>query len=156
MHNEILSFIQYMKDSEEDINSLDNKEIEKAWHDFQNLNTNTTNVSDWIEEWVDIFPRGVKNRSGKVLKQPALAVLKKMRNFVKLYKYDVATIFDATKAYIRNGEDNDFKYTRANIFFIDKQGEGSDLAAWCEKVLSGQLFLEELEEEEDYESDEFI
>lgn len=156
MKNEIASFMEYLKDTNQDLNKLTSKEIKEYWKTFEATISGADEVKDWIEDWVDIFPRGVKNKAGKLLRHPAKSVLKKMEGFMKEYDYDVQTIIEATKAYIKNGEDNDFRYTRAAIYFISKKGEGSDLASWCERVKSGQTLLDELEEDEEYYEDGFI
>jgi len=98
-------------------------------------------VREWIEEWVDLFPRGVKS-GGKLLRSPAKDCFPKMVLFIKKYGYDRDMIFYATREYLKEQSYKDFAYTRCAIYFIGKKDEGSDLAAWCEKCKDADLTQE--------------
>ena len=88
-------------------------------------------VSDWIDDWVNLFPEGIKS-GGKILRSDRKSCLIKMVNFIKIYKFDKELIISATKSYLSEREKDNYLFTRAAIYFINKKGEGSDLAAWCE------------------------
>lgn len=90
-------------------------------------------VEEWIDNWLDLFPKGVKS-GGKLLRSDRKSCLAKMKSFVKAYKYDKDTILGATLAYLSEREREGFTYTRCAVYFIGKKGEGSDLASWCDKI----------------------
>ena len=90
-------------------------------------------VDEWIDEWVELFPSGVKT-GGKLLRSDRKSSLMKMKKFVRDYPYSKDLIFKATKSYLLDRERAGWQYTRASVYFIDKKGEGSDLAAWCDKI----------------------
>jgi hypothetical protein len=98
-------------------------------------------VREWIEEWVNIFPSGIKS-GGKPVRSDAKSCLPKMISFVKEYKYDRDLIFYATREYIKQQSFKNYDYTRCAIYFIDKQGQGSDLATWCEQCKNADLTKE--------------
>lgn len=94
----------------------------------------------WIDEWVDIFPRGVRS-GGKLIRSDRAGCLRKMKMFIRDYKYDRATIMTATRRYIDIKAREGYNYTRCAIYFIyktekSKADEHSELAAWCEEVLA--------------------
>ncbi len=98
------------------------------------------NVNEWLEQWLAIFPpdkfvpTNGYNR-GKVSKE----LVNKMQKFVK--EHPLATkdiIFAATRMYILSKKTENFAYTKRPIFFINKQGEGSLLDTYCDKVISGE------------------
>lgn len=93
------------------------------------------NVSDWIAEWSNLWPRGIKSGTRAIRPHPK-DVLSKMQLFVKTYGYDKDTVFKATIAYLNDRMDNDFEFTKRAIYFIDKQGEGSLLAEWCDNIMN--------------------
>lgn len=86
-----------------------------------------------IKEWLELFPKGVKT-GGKLLRSDAKGCLTKMKTFMKSYKYSWEEIMSATKAYLDDRAKDDYMYTRAAIYFIGKNGQGSTLAEWCEKI----------------------
>ena len=103
-------------------------------------------VDDWIQEWIELFPSGVKT-GGKLVRSDKKSAHLKMKKFVKNYKFDKDTIFKATQSYLQDRERNGWQYTKAAVYFIDKRDEGSGLAEWCEKVaqkkpdILGSLFV---------------
>lgn len=92
-------------------------------------------VSDWIESWCNLWPRGVMSGNRAIRPHPK-DVISKMQSFVKDYGYDRETIFKATLDYLSERMDEDWLYTKRGIYFIDKQGEGSLLAERCDKILN--------------------
>ena len=106
---------------------------------------NTSGVNDWIDEWLSLFPANVKS-GGKLLRSDKKSCLAKMKTFVRSYKYDKNTIIMATHDYLKERKREDYAYTRTAIYFIDKKGEGSDLAAWCEKIFNNNIGIKLTEE----------
>lgn len=85
----------------------------------------------WIDEWLDLFPKGVKS-GGKLVRSDRTGCLKKMIKFIKDYKYSKDTIIGATRQYIEERRRDGWKYIRCAVYIIEKLGAGSDLAALCE------------------------
>ncbi len=95
-------------------------------------------VAKWINDYVNAFPD--MKVDGKVLRQHPIAIINKMKNFVKRYGYSSDIIIKATKLYIedRTNANDNHRYTRNSSYFISKdQGDKyiSDLATWCKKVI---------------------
>lgn len=90
-------------------------------------------VGDWIQSWVELFPKGVKS-GGKLLRSDKKSVLKKMEKFVKDYKFSKELIMRATESYLNEREKDGWMYTKCATYFIDKLGQGSELAAQCENL----------------------
>jgi hypothetical protein len=90
-------------------------------------------VEDWIDEWVALWPVGVKS-NGNYIKSDKRSCLKKMKDFVKNYEFNKDIILEATEAYLEEKAQVDFAYTRRAVFFIEKRNEGSDLATWCDVI----------------------
>lgn len=93
---------------------------------------------NWIEEWIDLFPRGVRS-GGKLLRADAQSCLKKMEIFIKTYPYKKEVIMEATRRYLEDRAAVNYEYTRCAVYFIyrmEKQGGEtvSDLASWCEQI----------------------
>src|SRR5687767_1565373 len=94
---------------------------------------------NWIEEWLDLFPRGVRS-GGKLLRADAQSCLKKMEIFIKTYPaYTKEVIMEATRRYLEDRAAVNYEYTRCAVYFIyrmERQGGEtiSDLASWCDQV----------------------
>jgi hypothetical protein len=95
------------------------------------------NVEEWIKEWVDIFPRGIRS-GGRLLRGDTPSCLRKMRVFLREYPYSKDIILEATRKYLQAKEAENFAYTRCAVYFIFRveagSGKISDLATWCEQV----------------------
>ena len=91
---------------------------------------------DWLTEWLELFPE--KNQNG-VLRSNEADCINKMHAFIKKYKYSKEIIMAATKSYIIDESTKGYKYTKRAMYFIDKRGEGSLLAAWCKNVEENKL-----------------
>jgi len=94
-------------------------------------------VDGWIDEWLDIFPRGIRT-GGKLIRSDREGCLNKMRKFLVDYKYDKDTIMKATRAYIDAKAQEGYMYTRCAVYFIYRiepsKERISDLADWCGQV----------------------
>lgn len=90
---------------------------------------------DWIEEWRDLFPKGVYSGSFPI-RANVNDINKKMIKFLKHHDYDKDTIFAATKKYINEKEMNNYAYVQRSIYFIEKNGS-STLADYCEMIKNG-------------------
>lgn len=86
------------------------------------------------QEFQSIFP-SVKLPSGKNFRSNFKDIQKKLEYFRKVYDgYTNDQILQAATEYVRHAESTRFQYIRTAAYFIYKQGEGSDLADWCEKI----------------------
>jgi hypothetical protein len=99
-------------------------------------------LEGWIDEWIDIFPRGLKS-GGRLVRGDRISCLRKMKVFMKEYPYDKSTILKATQKYIDSKRAEGFQYTRCAVYFIyrvesSQKDKMSDLAAWCDQVLHEQ------------------
>jgi hypothetical protein len=98
-------------------------------------------VEGWIDDWVDIFPKGVKS-GGRLLRSDRVSCLRKMKIFLREYQYDKEVIMQATRNYIKSKEQDNYAYTRCAVYFIyrvdgnSRQDRISDLASWCDDVLN--------------------
>lgn len=93
----------------------------------------------WIDEWIDIFPRGLKS-GGRLVRGDKLSCLRKMRVFMKEYPYTKDTIMQATRNYIASKRDEGYAYTRCAVYFIyrvdtSRSDKISDLASWCDQAI---------------------
>ena len=89
-------------------------------------------VEKWIDEWLQIFPAGVKS-GGKLVRSDRKACLSKMTDLVLSSKYYKDEIIEATKEYVNSFRDNDYMYMKCATYFISKKDEGSELIALCDK-----------------------
>jgi len=100
---------------------------------------NPDDLDVWIDEWIDIFPRGVKS-GGRLIRGDKQSCLRKMRVFMKEYQYDKQTILNATRKYIESKKAEGFQYTRCAVYFIyrvdsSQKDKVSDLASWCDQSI---------------------
>ena len=100
-------------------------------------------VKSWIDEWAQLFPKGIRS-GGKPVRSNPKDCLPKMIAFVKEYKYERDLIFFATKKYLAERSLSNYDYTRCAVYFIGKKGEGSDLAAWCDQCSDSDLTEEKV------------
>lgn len=97
--------------------------------------------SEWIDEWLNLFPKGVTT-GGKLVRSDRRECIKKMNAFLENYEYDVSTIILATRRYINMAEREDW-HIKCAVYFIHKRDEGSSLAEWCEKYLTEKSKVDE-------------
>lgn len=83
----------------------------------------------------DLFPKGIKTGGKPVRSAIGIPVVKKLKQFEKDYKYSRETIVKATKAYVLDRKKSNYSYMKVFSYFINKVGEDSTLAAWCEQIL---------------------
>lgn len=89
-------------------------------------------VEVWIEDWIQLFPDRHHGRTFKCHPQEAIP---RMKEFVAKHGYTREIIFEATKGYLKQGEEeHDHKYTISAHYFIYK-GRGiekvSQLSSVC-------------------------
>jgi hypothetical protein len=102
-------------------------------------------VGDWVEDWRDIFPKGVKS-GNRPIRGDKQGVKKKMIQFVRSNP-DVTkdAIFDATRQYVYEARLNSYKYISCADYFINKNGS-SILGAMVEDIEGKGSTLKQMEE----------
>lgn len=91
-------------------------------------------VRDFTDIWLELWPEGIKS-GGKYIKSDKAGVKAKMTAFRKKHNYGEDVIMKATLDYLNQQKNKGWAYTRCAIYFIEKKGEGSDLASHCEAFL---------------------
>lgn len=102
----------------------------------------TAKVEDWIDEWRNIWPSGIKS-GGKLVKGSRGDCIKKMKLFLARTGYTKEEVFAAAQAYVIERKHNGYKYMSLANYFIQKDND-SPLEAWCEQL------KEDTSRQEDY------
>jgi hypothetical protein len=90
-----------------------------------------TKLAEFTEQWRNLFPSGIKSGSRPV-RGDKKSILRKMSLFTKSYpEYSYQEILDATRAYIFEKKNQDYKFMICADYFISKDGV-SALASWLE------------------------
>ena len=90
-------------------------------------------VDEWIEEWRDIFPKGVKS-GNRPVRGDKKGVIQKMKAFVKNNpKITKEQITEATKQYVFDASLKSYQYMICADYFIIKSGS-SMLGAMIEDI----------------------
>jgi hypothetical protein len=98
--------------------------------------TENENVATWIQEWVDLWPKGIES-GGYRVRPSATEALNKMRRFrIRYPEYDKDVIIKATRAYIERFAFKGYGYIKIAKYFILKDGE-STLADECDAYIYG-------------------
>ena len=93
-------------------------------------------IDDWIDEWYNLFPQGIKSGNYYV-KSDKQGCRKKLERFLLKYpEYNKDIILVATQNYVNELESKGFKYMQTAHYFIEKNGM-SALAGYCEAVSNG-------------------
>lgn len=92
-----------------------------------------TKVEEWIDEWRNLWPSGVKS-GGRPIRGNRGDCLKKMTSFIETTSYTKEEIIAATLAYIIDRKhDRNYAYMTCADYFIKKEGT-SLLESWCEEM----------------------
>ncbi len=142
-----IEFVEYVKGEFTMTNQIVTGEtIAVAGINPEQLEGKSLDINDpmnWIDEWVDIFPRGVKS-GGRLLRGDKLSCMRKMRVFLREYPgYSKEIIMQATRNYIESKRNEGFAYTRCAVYFIyrvdsSRSDKVSDLATWCDQAIHEQ------------------
>ena len=93
-----------------------------------------SSVEDWIDEWFELFPKGIKN-GAYLIRSDKMGCLNKMQSFVKKYpQYNKDIILKATSDYIDYYRMKNWAYMMLAHYFINKNNV-SALASSCEQIL---------------------
>ena len=88
---------------------------------------------DWIDQWLEMFPEGVKS-AGKKIRGDRELCTKKMKAFMKKYPYTPSEILEATQEYLDERSLKNYEYTMLSNNFIDHREKGSLLAEKCKEL----------------------
>jgi len=90
-------------------------------------------VNSWIEEWRDLFPKGVKS-GNRPVRGERRGVLTKMKAFIKNHpEVTKDLIFEATRQYVFDASVKGYQFIICADYFIDKNNS-SVLAATIEDI----------------------
>lgn len=105
----------------------------EASSDFDEL-ISTEHLSSWIQEWVDLWPKGIQSGGYRI--RPSLNEAQaKMKRFCNIHpEYSKETIIEATKNYIDRFSIKGYNYIKLGKYFIFKDNE-STLADECEAAI---------------------
>jgi len=90
----------------------------------------------WVEDWVDLWPQGVK-QNGVYVRSSVSTIKEHFKRFFKKYDYTKEEIFQATKAYLANQAKSNNNYISLSHNFIEKSNV-SLLANMCETCKNGE------------------
>lgn len=99
-----------------------------------NIKKSNVELEKLVENYVNLFPAGIKSGNYYVKSSPK-SVSRKMMLFLREYDYDDETILNATKMYVDNMSLRNYEKMRTCYNFIIKDGV-SDLASYCENYLN--------------------
>lgn len=99
--------------------------------------SSTDTIPTWIDEWRDLFPKGIKT-AGYAIRGTRGGCIKKMRKFIREHKkVPKDQIFKATKLYVEEKKRVRYAYMRIADYFIEKDG-GSLLENYIEQLDSNE------------------
>lgn len=92
-------------------------------------------MDEFVDRYLDLFPKGVKNGGNKPLRSNSTDVKAKMLKFMNKYRHSQETILKATGNYL-DGLRGVYTYCPTSEYFIMKDGS-SALATECDMVKNG-------------------
>ena len=94
-------------------------------------------VTKLVEDYIALFPEGVRNAGQEYLRANAKDVATKMSGFLKKYRFPAEVILGATARYVKQQAREQYKWCSAAHFFISKNG-ASKLATECDAYNSNK------------------
>ena len=95
-------------------------------------------IKEFLTSLREDFPKGVKIGGNPVRTTIGKSTVNKMKAFFKEYDFNEDIIIQATKAYVEDRKKTNYSYMKKFTNFINKQGEDSLLASWCDMVVNGE------------------
>lgn len=116
---------------------LDKLNVSPKFLDILKDSKEVTN-DDWIDEWYDIFPKGIKSGNYAVrTDKPSCS--KKLNKFMLLYpKFTKEIVLQATKNYVNEFGMKGYNYMKLAPYFIEKDGT-STLWGYCNSIIEGEV-----------------
>lgn len=91
------------------------------------------NIDNWINDWYDLFPKRIKS-GGYYVRSDIKGCKTKLKRFMLRYpEFSKDTILKATKKYVDDMENNNYKFMKIAPYFIEKNGI-SMLYGYCESL----------------------
>lgn len=90
--------------------------MEKSLSLFQ---VNTIDVKNWIEDWVNLFPKGIQS-GGHYVRSDIKSCTNKMTQLIKNNEFTKEQIFEATMKYIERKKNENYAYMSCSANFISK------------------------------------
>lgn len=91
--------------------------------------------TDWITEWIELWPKGVLKATGYPVSGNEKEVRKRLIRFMLEYPdFNKDIIMQATKNYLETRKQKGWAFTQKNMKFIKDRDTGSELARWCEAI----------------------
>lgn len=103
----------------------------RTTQDLVTMTQGSDDIDVLIASFLLLWPDGVRNLSGELLKNEKKDVKKRMEAFIKKYKFDKDTILKATENFLSKQRAQGYTYCSQSHYFIMKDGV-SKLAAECE------------------------
>lgn len=107
--------------------------------------TTTVEVLEWLNDWLELFPKGLNKILGYDVHGNKSECHKRMSKFRKdnfeLYNKDI--IMKATKLYLNEREKEKWQYCKKNVKFIYDEN-GSMLENYCDRVVRGDYTDDDL------------
>jgi hypothetical protein len=101
------------------------------------LLTEEDTLSEWIKEWVDLWPKRIRT-AGYLVRPTLVDAERKLRTFRTLYpSYGKDIIMTATEAYIQRKAMTGYTFMTLGKYFVMKDGE-SILASECDAALDDE------------------
>lgn len=97
-----------------------------------------TAVESWIDEWQELFPKGLNRIAGRPYRGPRTDCLMKMKAFILRTNYSKDLIFKATKLFLSVALKQSHQFIPQSHYFIQKLQKGSDLEAYCQMIINGE------------------
>lgn len=99
-------------------------------------------VENWLDEWLELWPSNIRWDGVKIRSKPSECIHKFKRLLKVRPELTKEIIFEATKRYLTERENNDWKFTRRAYFFIKKNDE-SMLEQFCDDILEENTIIEQ-------------
>ncbi len=84
-----------------------------------------------MEEFLELWPVGVRNGAGEPVRGNRKDLEKKMIAFLNKYKYTKDTIMSATRMYLKRQSQDGYRFCNGAHYFVSKEGV-SKLANECD------------------------
>jgi hypothetical protein len=120
-HGKLTQLAKDLFNKEEDIRELDDEELK-----------------EFLKQLVQIFPSGVKSGGKYIRSAIGSSIVRKFKKFLQEYDYSRDIITKATESYVATKKKEGYKFMKVFTYFIDKQGEDSTLASYCEAIKNGE------------------
>lgn len=129
-------FITYVNENDFALN-FSNLDVTSKGNTIFNTTTDLpakTKVNDWMTEWYELFPKGLKS-GGYLIRSGQASCRAKMIKFMRKHpNFNNTIIINATKLYISEMEKVNYSFMQLAKYFIEKDNS-STLESYCEKIM---------------------